>query len=722
MTTAQVANSLFQRLGGAPAIEAAVDVFYGLVFADPELEPFFRGVDRGWLRTRQAQFLTQALGGPAIYAGRPMRAVHARMAIEQRHFDQVAGHLASTLTMLGVAPDLAEAVMNATAALAPDIVHPLPLTQPSSAAPMIASTLTTSPSSTATSTDLDARWRAMLDSAPVNVIFADREFVVRYMNPASLKTLDKLKHLLPVPPNAIVGQSIDIFHKAPEKQRTLLGDPRNLPFKTRITLGNEQLDLLVSAIHDASNHYIGPMVTWEIVTEKVRLENEMARVASMMENAPINMMYADKELVIRYANPASLRTLKTIEKLLPVRAEQVVGQCIDVFHKAPERQRRLLADPRNLPHRAQIELGAETLDLLVSPTYDGQRNYLGPMVTWEVITEKLATERKVKEAAERERSAAEELHRKVDSLLGTVDSASKGDLTKAVDVRGEDAIGRVGEGLARFLGDLRKSIQAIAQNATSLASASEELTAVSHQMGSAAEETASQANTVSAASEQVSKNVQTVAVGTEEMTASIREISKNAAEAAKVATNAVQVTEDTNSRVGKLGESSAEIGKVVKVITSIAQQTNLLALNATIEAARAGEAGKGFAVVANEVKELAKETARATEEISRKVEAIQSDSRTAVDAIGSIGRIVHQINGIQTTIAGAVEEQTATTNEMARNVSEAARGSTEIAKSITGVAQAAQSTSSGATDTQRAASELARMASELQQLVARFRV
>ena len=260
----------------------------------------------------------------------------------------------------------------------------------------------------------------------------------------------------------------------------------------------------------------------------------------------------------------------------------------------------------------------------------------------------------------------------------------------------------------------------VSNSAQSLAGAAEELTASSHAMSAAAEETSAQANVVSAASEQVSRNVSTVATGTEEMGASIREIATNAAEASRVAMSAVRVTQDTNATVAKLGISSAEIGKVIKVITSIAQQTNLLALNATIEAARAGEAGKGFAVVANEVKELAKETAKATEDISQKIEAIQADTTGAVNAIREISTIIDKIAEIQTTIASAVEEQTATTNEMARNVSEAATGSADIAQNITGVAQAAISTSQGAADSLQASSELARMASELQSMVAKF--
>jgi len=189
-----------------------------------------------------------------------------------------------------------------------------------------------------------------------------------------------------------------------------------------------------------------------------------------------------------------------------------------------------------------------------------------------------------------------------------------------------------------------------------------------------------------------------------------------------VAGEALKAAVETNATVTKLGESSGEIGQVIKVITSIAQQTNLLALNATIEAARAGEAGKGFAVVANEVKELAKQTAKATENISQRIAAIQTDTKGAVAAIGMITRIIGRVNDISVTIAAAVEEQSATTSEMSRNVAEAAKGSGEVARNITGVAQAAQGTSSGAKDSQKAARALAQMSVDLRGLVAQFRV
>jgi len=327
----------------------------------------------------------------------------------------------------------------------------------------------------------------------------------------------------------------------------------------------------------------------------------------------------------------------------------------------------------------------------------------------------------ITEAAQRDQRNAAELKNRVNSILGVVNAAANGDLTQEFEISGDDSIAHMAHGLQRFFGDLRNSIASMAENATSLAGASEELSAVSSQMSANADETSSQVNLVSAASEEVSQNVATVATGVDEMNAAIREIAKNASEAARVSQRAVSVANTTNKTISKLGASSLEIGNVVKVITSIAEQTNLLALNATIEAARAGEAGKGFAVVANEVKELAKETAKATEEISQKIEMIQNDTQGAVDAIREISDVINQINDISSTIASAVEEQTATANEMGRNVAEASKGSSEIAQNIIAVANAAQSTSQGASNSQQAASELSRMAADLQSLVSRFK-
>ena len=323
--------------------------------------------------------------------------------------------------------------------------------------------------------------------------------------------------------------------------------------------------------------------------------------------------------------------------------------------------------------------------------------------------------------AERENNIrAKETTEQIGSIIS---AAAGGDFTAQVPMAGKEGFFKdISEQVNRLIDTSRQAFIAIMRNATAVASSSEELSAVSMQMSSNAEETSAQAKVVSNSAVQVSANTQTVAAGVEEMSASIREISINTVEASTVAHKAVELAQKTNATMAKLSTSSLEIGNVLKVISSIAEQTNLLALNATIEAARAGELGKGFAVVANEVKELARQTAKATEEIGGNITAIQSDTQGALVSIEEISAIINKINDISGLIASAVEEQAATTGEMGRSVSEAATSSADIASNINSVATTAQSTSEGAANSQQAASQLAQIAGELQSLVMKFKV
>jgi methyl-accepting chemotaxis protein len=301
----------------------------------------------------------------------------------------------------------------------------------------------------------------------------------------------------------------------------------------------------------------------------------------------------------------------------------------------------------------------------------------------------------------------------------------EGDVTRRLEVAGgfrKDELGEVSRLFNLFMDKLQDLLRGVASHIAKLEAASQLLLEASDQITSNSGETASQSNSVSEATQQVTQNLQSLSTGAGEMTVTIGSIAANANEAAGLADSAVGAAKAANATVAKLGKSSAEIGVVINLITSITQQTNLLALNATIEAARAGEAGKGFAVVANEVKELAKETAKAAEDISNKITAIQADTKGAEEAIGNVGNIINRINNVSSTIAAAVEEQSATTSEMTRNTIEAANGASNISVTISGVAQGAEGTLSRARQSQIAAQDLASVAKQLGILMRQFKI
>ena len=476
-----------------------------------------------------------------------------------------------------------------------------------------------------------AKLLALLDSLLVNVMVVDPdELIIRYVNQQSRKTLKEIEHLLPCKAADIEGQCIDIFHKDPSHQRRILKDPKNLPFDSTIQLGEHFLDLHVEALMEGGN-YTGAVLSWTVSTSRIAAENQAKTHHQMLDQMPINIMLCDPEsLKITYVNETSLKTLKQIEHLLPVKIDQLMGTCIDIFHKNPSHQRKLLADAKNLPHRARISLGEHRLDLKVVPIFGVDGHFDSAMLTWEIVTER--------------------------------------------------------ENLAN---DFEQNIKTVGDSVSSSAT---ELQETAETMAETAEEANSKASVVASAAEQLS--------------ASVQEIASQMARSNTITQDAVGKAETVSGMVEVLDKAATEIGNVVELIRDVAEQTNLLALNATIEAARAGDAGKGFAVVASEVKNLAQQTGNATEEISAQITSIQNTTKQTVDAITAITRTISEISQIASGISSAVEEQGAATQEVAQNIS--------------GVTTAVSRTGNRALQTSTAANELSSQADLLSSRVDAF--
>lgn len=545
--------------------------------------------------------------------------------------------------------------------------------------------------------------QGFLASLPFASFSVDSNMQITAFNQKAQNLCGELNKEWGISASQIEGMAIGQFSdNETNLEKTLSGLRSGQAKTTHVSCGGQILELDLSANDN------GFLVMAKDVSEKFKEEEKANMLMAMVENAPSNMMICDKDLVITYMNPASLNLLKKIEQFLPVKAAEVQGQCIDIFHKHPEHQRRLLADPSNLPHTAKIKIGPEYASLLVTALYDKKGDFAGTQLTWELITDKIKMEEQIKENMEREKAKAEELQAKVKDMLDVVEKAAQGDLTNQVSVSGQDDMGQLGQGIQKMFDDLKGVISQVIEAA--------------NQFGENAQAISQSTQDLSEAAQNQSSTVEEMSASIEELTSSVEAIAKNAREADNVATQTAKEAEEGGEAVERsveamqlISKSSEQISEIIKVIGEIASQTNLLALNAAIEAARAGEHGLGFAVVADEVRKLAERSSEAAKEIS----ALIKESTQRVEQGAQLSEQTGQ--ALKKIITG-VEKTSASIAQIASATEEQASTAGEVNKGIQNVATLTERNSASSEQMASSAEELSAQADSLREMVQRFQV
>ncbi len=507
-------------------------------------------------------------------------------------------------------------------------------------------------------TSFDARRHsAILDALPAGVVVVESETLkVLYLNDAWLNTARNIQEHKFLTPESVIGTPLDELDPAIAANRDRLANPRSLPTKVQIDIGGRSFDVLVSHLQGWPGDPNAVLLAWIDITTRHRL---ISRFLQMLDHMPFGVMTADATtLKVVYNNRTSAEMLRPLEDHIPITVDDIVGSSIDEFHSDAGLQRQILGDPTNLPYRSRIDIGPETFALTATAIVDSDGTYISPMVTLERVTDQV-------------------------NLIDTFEN----------------------------------NVRALASEVTD---ASVALRSTAEAMSTSASESVAESKAVATASATAAANVDTVAAATEELTASIAEINQRVVQSSTIARDAVKMAADTTSKVRGLSAASEKIGAVIDLIRTIAAQTNLLALNATIEAARAGEAGKGFAVVASEVKNLAAQTAKATQEIAQQVSDIQDVMAHAVQAIGQIESTINEIDQISGSISSAVAQQGGATQEISANVQSAASGTMEVTDKIARVSRFSADTGTQADAVLQAAKHLQQLAETLGAEVDKF--